>query len=85
MIVLPLFWDQYDNAQRMDELGFGTRLSTYGFEPAQLSGAIDALLDDADRQGRADAVAKRLQASPGTVAAADLIERLARTGQPVQG
>ena len=29
-VLLPLFWDQYDNAQRMDELGFGIRLSTYG-------------------------------------------------------
>ncbi len=46
MIVLPLFWDQYDNAQRVDELGFGTRLPTYEFEPSQLAGAIDALLDD---------------------------------------
>ena len=26
MVLLPLFWDQYDNAQRMDELGFGRRL-----------------------------------------------------------
>jgi MGT family glycosyltransferase len=85
MIVLPLFWDQYDNAQRMDELGFGTRLSTYEFEPAQLTGAIDALLDDADRRERAEAVAKRLQASPGTVSAADLIERVARTGEPIRG
>ena len=26
MITLPLFWDQYDNAQRVEELGFGRRL-----------------------------------------------------------
>ena len=31
MIVLPLFWDQYDNAQRMHELGLGVRLETYAF------------------------------------------------------
>ena len=29
MVVLPLFWDQYDNAQRVDELGLGIRLATY--------------------------------------------------------
>ena len=46
MIVLPLFWDQYDNAQRVDELGFGVRLDTYGFEDDELRGAIDRLLGD---------------------------------------
>ena len=32
MIALPLFWDQYDNAQRVHETGFGVRLETYEFE-----------------------------------------------------
>jgi UDP:flavonoid glycosyltransferase YjiC (YdhE family) len=44
MVVLPLFWDQYDNAQRVDETRFGVRLPTYTFEPADLTGAIDRLL-----------------------------------------
>ena len=41
MIVLPLFWDQVDNAQRVEETGFGRRLSTYGFDDVELTGAID--------------------------------------------
>ena len=44
MVVLPLFWDQYDNAQRVEEVGFGVRLPTYEFEDDELHGAIDRLL-----------------------------------------
>ena len=29
VIVTPLFWDQYDNAQRVHETGFGQRLGSY--------------------------------------------------------
>jgi UDP:flavonoid glycosyltransferase YjiC (YdhE family) len=71
----------------MDELDFGTRLPTYAFEPKELTAAIDALLDGPaadDRRARAANVAARLQASPGTVRAADLIERLAREGTPIE-
>ncbi len=32
MVVLPVFWDQHDNAQRIDETGFGIRLDTYGHD-----------------------------------------------------
>ena len=77
MIVLPLFWDQVDNAQRVDETGFGRRLSTYGFEDAELTGAVDDLVADEGLKARLAAISRRLSASPGTVRAADLIERVA--------
>jgi len=75
MIVLPLFWDQHDNAQRLEEVGFGLRLPTYEFEDAELHGAIDQLL--ASEPAGLTNAARRLQASPGTVRAADLIESIA--------
>jgi MGT family glycosyltransferase len=77
MIALPLFWDQYDNAQRVAETGFGIRLQTYEFEDGELLGAIDQLAGDEALRGRMAAVAARVQSTPGTVRAADLIERLA--------
>ncbi|HET9681847.1 MAG TPA: nucleotide disphospho-sugar-binding domain-containing protein [Candidatus Limnocylindrales bacterium] len=83
MVVLPLFWDQVDNAQRLDETGFGVRLSTYGFEPAELTGSIERLLGDVALRDRLAAIAGRLRANPGTRTAADLIERVATTGAPV--
>jgi MGT family glycosyltransferase len=78
MIVLPLFWDQYDNAQRVDELGFGTRLATYDHDPEELRGAVDRLLSDDALRARLGKISRRLQAAPGTVKAADLIEEVAR-------
>jgi MGT family glycosyltransferase len=78
MVVLPLFWDQYDNAQRVSESGFGVRLRTFEFEDGELTGAIDRLAGDGSLAERLGAMSRRLQASPGTVRAAELIERLAR-------
>jgi len=83
MIALPLFWDQYDNAQRVHETGFGIRLPTYAFEEDELLGAVDRLLADGALRSRMASISARVQASPGTVVAADLIERLARNSLPV--
>jgi MGT family glycosyltransferase len=83
MIVLPLFWDQVDNAQRVDETGFGRRLPSYDFRDAELTDAIDELLADTPLTRRLAAISTRIKASSGTIRAADLIERVARTGQPV--
>ncbi|MEY4339970.1 MAG: hypothetical protein RLZ14_1820 [Actinomycetota bacterium] len=78
MIVLPLFWDQYDNAQRVHELGFGQRLDTYGFADDELLGAVDRLLADSALRSRMAANAEVIRSRAGTVCAADLIEALAR-------
>ena len=83
MIVLPLFWDQVDNAQRVDETGFGVRLPAYDFRDEELTDAIDDLLANDALRTRLAAVSTRLKANPGNVRAADLIERVARTGEPV--
>ena len=77
MIVLPIFWDQHDNAQRVHETSHGVRLPTYSFDDADMTGAIDRLLADTGLRRRMAATSTRLQANPGTARAADLIERVA--------
>jgi MGT family glycosyltransferase len=77
MVALPLFWDQYDNAQRVDETGYGIRLATYEFEEDELRAALDRLLADDGLAARMASNAGVLQAFPGTVRAADLIEHVA--------
>jgi MGT family glycosyltransferase len=82
MVLLPIFWDQHDNAQRIDETGFGARLPTYSFGDGDLPAAIDRLLADRDLHRRLSRVADRLQVSPGKERAAQLIERVAVTAEP---
>ena len=80
MIVLPIFWDQHDNAQRVHETSHGLRLPTYSFEEEDLSGAIDRLLADESIRRRMMAASARLKKRPGTERAADLIEEVGAKG-----
>ncbi|MET8051396.1 glycosyltransferase [Streptosporangium sp. NPDC005286] len=75
MILLPLFWDQYDNAQRVHELGYGVRLSTYTFSDEELTGALDRLLGDGALRERLAAAGEEVRGRDGLRRAADLIEQ----------
>jgi MGT family glycosyltransferase len=83
MLVLPIFWDQHDNAQRVDERGYGIRLPTYSFSDDELATALSRVLADDSMGRRAAAAGERLRKRPGTSMAADLIERVAKTREPV--
>ena len=82
MIVLPIFWDQHDNAQRVHETGYGVRLPTYTFDDVELVDALARVLSDRALRDACEAAGRRLRQTPGTALAADLIERLADTREP---
>jgi MGT family glycosyltransferase len=76
LIVLPLFWDQYENAQRIDELGLGVRLNTYAFADAELTDAVDRLIADTDLRARLASMGAEIRARDGLRVGADVIERV---------
>jgi MGT family glycosyltransferase len=77
LIVLPIFWDQHDNAQRVTEAGVGIRLDTYGFEDGELTDAVDRLLGDRLLRRRLGEVGRGIRSRDGVTTAADRIEQLA--------
>jgi MGT family glycosyltransferase len=76
MIVLPLFWDQYDNAQRVDELGYGARLATYAFTDEELLGAVDRLFGDTELRERMAGIGEAIRGRDGLRRGAEIIERV---------
>lgn len=86
MILLPLFWDQYDNAQRVHEKGFGVRLDPYRFEPQELRDTVMGLLADEGLRERLRVASERIQRENGVAKAADIIEAAALSGEtPLTG
>lgn len=80
MVVLPIFWDQHDNAQRIEESELGVRLDTYGHEPEEIVGAIQGLLSNRSLSQRLDRLSGSLHGRNGAEAAADRIELTAIEG-----
>jgi UDP:flavonoid glycosyltransferase YjiC (YdhE family) len=77
MILLTMFWDQHDNAQRMHEMGFGVRLDTYHFTDEDLLTAVDTLLKDDALRNRMAHLGEQICQRDGLRTAVDIIERVA--------
>ncbi|CAF1451234.1 unnamed protein product [Adineta ricciae] len=76
LIVLPLFGDQFDNAQRIEEKGFGIRLSTYSCTEEELLNAIETLLADKQLEEKLKIISKETRESDNRTQIAQLIEDL---------
>lgn len=63
MVVMPLFFDQHDNAQRLEETHFGKRINPYSFNDEELIDSIDKLIEDKKLHERLKKASHRIQAS----------------------
>ncbi|XP_054161728.1 uncharacterized UDP-glucosyltransferase YojK-like [Oppia nitens] len=60
MIVFPLFADQFDNAQRVEDMGYGIRLNPYECSEQQLLQSIDKILNDKQLIEKCNKIGQRI-------------------------
>ena len=76
ILVLPLFMDQYDNGQRIEETGLGLRLDTFHCSDDQILNAVDRLVSDQELATRMSQIGERIRSSDDKQVVSDLIERI---------
>lgn len=81
MVVLPLFVDQFDNGQRVEEKGLGVRLDAYKFTDNDLIAAIDRVLGDQEIKAKLTAARERIQKEQSKLNACLELEKLAAKGK----
>ncbi|KAI2801178.1 hypothetical protein BLOT_011754 [Blomia tropicalis] len=74
MMVMPMFCDQFDNAQRIAEVGLGARLSPFTCTEHELLSTIDKLLDDTQLKKRMEQTGERIRSSNDKRKVSDIIE-----------
>jgi UDP:flavonoid glycosyltransferase YjiC (YdhE family) len=82
LIVLPVFADQFDSAQRVEDCGYGARLNPFHCTENALLIAIDRTLSDNKLKERMHEVSLRLRSIKYHALAADKLEQLITIGGP---
>lgn len=60
-IVMPVFFDQFDNAQRIEDLGLGKKMMPYSCSKIDLLGAINDVLSDRSLQNKCRAISNEMK------------------------
>ena len=81
-VVMPMGFDQFDNAARLERLGVGAVLARRAFRGPRLAATLGRLLDDPSVAARAAEIAARLSPEDGVARAADEVEAAAGLTPP---
>ena len=76
MIVMSMFCDQFDNAQRIQEKGFGIRINPFQCTKDQLLNAIEKLVNDQELALKMKKISERIKAEVKLGKVGHLIENL---------
>ena len=76
MIIMPMFCDQFDNAQRVHDKGFGIRMNPHRCTKEELNNAINKLVYDDDLVLRMKKISQRIQSEIKQGKVGELIEKL---------
>ena len=76
IIVMPMFSDQFDNAQRIQEKGFGIRMNPFQCTKDQLLNGINKLINDSDLNLKMKNISERFKAEVKLGKVGQLIENL---------
>jgi UDP:flavonoid glycosyltransferase YjiC (YdhE family) len=83
VVIVPMAWDQPENAWRVVEAGAGIRLAPGQCSPAAIRDAVDRVLKDPSFRENARRLAKDFAGYGGADQAAELLSNLApRVSEP---
>lgn len=80
MVVMPLFGDQYDNAQRVQDKNYGRRLDLTKFSGDKLMSHVNELLADQDIRKAVKNIGIKMRSTDALARAGELINTLAEKG-----
>lgn len=75
-VIMPMAYDQFDNAERLKELGIGAQVSVRSFRAPLVARAIEALLESPATNANCSRIAQRLARRDGLEQSARALERL---------
>lgn len=81
-IIMPFAWDGHDNATRVQETGYGYKLSRADWSEAELASRLAGCLNDSVMRARLAVTSKHMREQDGPAKAARLLNELLQARAP---